>query len=590
MQNNIRQTEARHSREAILRELISAGAVEKGRAIKCPFHDDKNPSGSLKQGDDGVWRFHCFTPACGFHGDIFDVIARASGRDVADVLKAENQRDEAPKREKRVFNTPGDIYKSVSSLGTVEAVYEYVDPATKKTQVVQVRYIGDDGKKKFLTHRAESGGFVLGAPPKPWPIYNRTRVRDSEYAFLVEGEKVVHALASIGIIATTSLSGAMNGDKADYSPLAGKRVILWPDNDDSGISYITTVAKMLEGVNPFPEVSIAKISDIPELGKGDDLADLIARGWTAEDIWTFVNDGAEPVGPAADLDLRISKIQSGEYKNLPWPWHSLTREARALLPGTVTVLCGDPSSSKSFMLLQAIEWWNANGCPAAIKMLEGTRADHLHRLIAILSGNWNLLDPEWCKNNSDALPFARNQWKSVIDQLARRISCDELGKVTYASILLWIKTQIDSGAMIVCVDPVTAVQTKDGRAGEDHEFIVQLSSLARNSGARIVLVTHPRTLNPKQNSGTMDDMAGARAFSRHTDCVLWLARHDPSEGFQCMTSAGPSPYNCNRSIKIAKARNAVGHGKRIAFHLGADAQFTERGIIVGKAVSVPEEL
>ena len=82
------QTEMlRRDQAALLAELEAAGAVVKGKAIRCPFHDDKHPSASIHQGKDGVERFVCHAGSCGFSGDIFDVRARAQGRPVAEVLK-----------------------------------------------------------------------------------------------------------------------------------------------------------------------------------------------------------------------------------------------------------------------------------------------------------------------------------------------------------------------------------------------------------------------------------------------------------------------------------------------------------------------
>jgi hypothetical protein len=75
-------------------------------------------------------------------------------------------------------------------------------------------------------------------------------------------------------------------------------------------------------------------------------------------------------------------------------------------------------------------------------------------------------------------------------------------------------------------------------------------------------------------------MAGGRAFSRHTQSVLWLHRHDPPKPYRCTTPFGDAYYECNRSVHIAKARNAPGHGWTIGFHLGDDAKFAERGVVV----------
>jgi hypothetical protein len=48
-----------------------------GFIIRCPAHDDRNPSCSVKRGDDGTIAVKCFT--CGFAGDVFHLIAAVEG-------------------------------------------------------------------------------------------------------------------------------------------------------------------------------------------------------------------------------------------------------------------------------------------------------------------------------------------------------------------------------------------------------------------------------------------------------------------------------------------------------------------------------
>jgi len=54
--------------------------------LKCPFHDDRNPSASVKRETN---RFNCFT--CGVRGDIIDIVMQVEGfrtvRDAADWIE-----------------------------------------------------------------------------------------------------------------------------------------------------------------------------------------------------------------------------------------------------------------------------------------------------------------------------------------------------------------------------------------------------------------------------------------------------------------------------------------------------------------------
>ena len=88
--NNTTQERQRQDRTALEAELKSAGADIQGKAIRCPFHEDQHPSGSVYQDQAGVWRFKCNAVSCGVGGDVFDIRARATGRSLEDTLREAN--------------------------------------------------------------------------------------------------------------------------------------------------------------------------------------------------------------------------------------------------------------------------------------------------------------------------------------------------------------------------------------------------------------------------------------------------------------------------------------------------------------------
>ena len=64
-------------------------------------------------------------------------------------------------------------------------------------------------------------------------------------------------------VATTSPGGSNAADKADWSPLAKRRVIIWPDNDAAGAKYAREVAAILVGLGC--EVSIIDAAALARL-------------------------------------------------------------------------------------------------------------------------------------------------------------------------------------------------------------------------------------------------------------------------------------------------------------------------------------
>jgi hypothetical protein len=72
------------------------------------------------------------------------------------------------------------------------------------------------------------------AAPEIRPLYNQVGLKAADAVVLVEGEKCAAALVDLGICATTAMNGAKAPiDKTDWSPLKGKRVIIWPDHDEA---------------------------------------------------------------------------------------------------------------------------------------------------------------------------------------------------------------------------------------------------------------------------------------------------------------------------------------------------------------------
>ena len=115
------------------------------------------------------------------------------------------------------------------------------------------------------------------APPAPRPLLNLSRITsNSGDVFVVEGEKAADAAAKLypKAVVTTWPSGCKAIDKADWSPLTGRRVFLWPDADQPGRQAMDRLTQLLLRL-PVDRVQlVTPPADVPE---GWDLADAI---WT----------------------------------------------------------------------------------------------------------------------------------------------------------------------------------------------------------------------------------------------------------------------------------------------------------------------
>jgi len=117
--------------------------------------------------------------------------------------------------------------------------------------------------------------------PFPRPLFGLPELADAKRVFVVEGEKCVEAARSIGLTATTSPHGSKSASKADWSPLAGKEIVILPDADTAGQSFTQTAAAMLSRLALQPTIKIVALPGLPE---GGDIFDFIqSRRKTMDD-------------------------------------------------------------------------------------------------------------------------------------------------------------------------------------------------------------------------------------------------------------------------------------------------------------------
>lgn len=119
----------------------------------------------------------------------------------------------------------------IDDLGPATAKWDYLDAEGQLIAVVY-RYDPPGGKKEFRPWDAKRRKM---APPEPRPLYHQPGIASADTVVMVEGEKCAQALIDAGIVATTAMHGANAPvDKTDWSPLAGKALLLWPDKDVPG--------------------------------------------------------------------------------------------------------------------------------------------------------------------------------------------------------------------------------------------------------------------------------------------------------------------------------------------------------------------
>jgi uncharacterized protein (DUF927 family) len=180
--------------------------------------------------------------------------------------------------------------------GAPSATWEYRDAAGRPLCYV-LRFDPTAGRKVFalLTWTA-AAGWTWKAPLEPRPLYglDRLAARPDAPALLCEGEKAADAAGALfpAAVPVATMNGAQSPNKADWTPLAGRSVLIWPDHDDPGARYADAAARLAlaAGARSVGILDLAGIATDPatgtarELPKGWDAADALADGWTVETI------------------------------------------------------------------------------------------------------------------------------------------------------------------------------------------------------------------------------------------------------------------------------------------------------------------
>lgn len=237
-----------------------------------------NPGESLKISmSKGVW--------CDFStgqaGKGYGSLVRASkGIVVADTPMPERKREEwAPcvSSPIRFFQIPSH-YK----YGTASQTWQYMTADNRQSYGVVCRFDHGEGKKDVIPYvpcRNSFGqlewrwhGFA-----KPRPLYRLQHIGDNESVMLVEGEKTSDAAQKFFAMPVLSWPGGSNAVRhVDFSPIAHKRVFVWPDNDEAGMKAAQAIRRAL------PQARIIRPpADMP---KGWDLADC---DWSKERVLEY---------------------------------------------------------------------------------------------------------------------------------------------------------------------------------------------------------------------------------------------------------------------------------------------------------------
>lgn len=248
----------------------------------------------------GIWKDFASEEAGGDLVSLYAAINRIGQAEAAKALGASNGHDHspppAPRRKPVVVEAPAERPPPDAGPppphhkhGEPAAVYEYRDAEGVLGYVC--RYETATGKT-FAPYRWLDGKWQAKSLPKPRPLYGLHRLSAATTArvLIVEGEKAADAALTLGLphVVVSWAGGASAIETADWQPMAGREVDLWPDNDEPGRNAMARLAPILHKLG-------CKIRTINPTGQpeGWDVADAVDEGWDRAAVIRWVRRDGE---------------------------------------------------------------------------------------------------------------------------------------------------------------------------------------------------------------------------------------------------------------------------------------------------------
>lgn len=307
----------------------------------CPAHEDRNPSLSVKQTEEGKILAKCHS------GCPTTAVVEAMGLKMADL-----QEEEEASAEKREMQEV--------------AVYEYRDEQNALLYEV-VRF-----EPKTFRPRLPDGSWGLPDSVRR-VLYRLPEVLAADSVVICEGEKDADTIRGLGVTSTTGVGGAGKWRPEYSDSLAGKHVLIVADKDEPGRRHAEVVRQALLGVAATVRVVQAK--------KGKDAADHVAAGYGVKDFVAVRERRIEGVVTAEEMaahavtDLDRPE-KSGSYYPNPWGF-----DEPEFVPGRLYTLGAVTAGGKTASAVQIFRFLSEAGVRAVYVTMEMVERDIRNRLL-----------------------------------------------------------------------------------------------------------------------------------------------------------------------------------------------------------------
>jgi len=207
-----------------------------------------------------------------------------AGRVLAEWLGCAPMAETAPKATQGAPKAMKTRPTAHPKLGKPSAQWDYQD-AEGRVLCAVLRFETATGKE-FRPITRTPDGWIWKAPSEPRPLYglDRLAARPDAPVILAEGEQAADAAAVLlpECVHIAAMNGARSPKRSDWSPLQGRRVLIWPDADAPGAQFAQDAASLASkaGAQSVEVLDLSSLGvDLPDKW---DAADAVADGWTAE--------------------------------------------------------------------------------------------------------------------------------------------------------------------------------------------------------------------------------------------------------------------------------------------------------------------
>lgn len=289
-----------------------------------------------------------------------------------------------------------------------QALHEYTT-ADGEPLYWRIRLKHPESGDKWIRPMQRSGdSYALGEPdfPAGKPLYrlHELAARPGDPVTVCEGEWCADALVQRGALTTTS-GAADSAAKTDWRALAGRRVTIWPDNDEAGRRYADAVAAALRALGCTVFIIDVAALDLPPKGDAVDwlaahsdatVADIAALPIVAVGASAAAGDGwpdpkliqaaLHPV-PAFDADTLLPDALRGwvmdEADRMPCPPDFVAAAVLVGLGAIIGARCAIKPKARDSWLIVPNLWGGIVGLPSAKKSPAiGAALKQLDRLVA----------------------------------------------------------------------------------------------------------------------------------------------------------------------------------------------------------------